>query len=136
MKSTAQQKIINDYAPADHDGPGPQLMTAETLTGNKVVDASDEKLGDIEAIMLDVPSGRVAYAVLATGGFLGMGERLFAIPWSALQLDADNECFVLNINKDRLENAPGFDKGDWPSMADMTWATEVHEYYGSRPYWE
>jgi hypothetical protein len=86
--------------------------------------------------MLDVPSGRVAYAVLSSGGFLGIGDKLFAIPWSALTLDADNKCFILNIDKERLKNAPGFDKDHWPSMADQRWATEVHSYYQRRPYWE
>lgn len=59
--------------------------------------------------MLDVPSGRVAYAVLSFGGFLGMGEKLFAEPWSALTLDTVNKRFVLDVTKDRLTDAPGFD---------------------------
>jgi sporulation protein YlmC with PRC-barrel domain len=118
------------------EGPGPYVMEADTLEGNDVVNAQGEKLGDIKTIMIDVPSGRVAYAVLSSGGFLGIGEKLFAIPWSALTLDADNKCFILNIDKERLKNAPGFDKDHWPSMADQRWATEVHSYYQRRPYWE
>ena len=88
------------------------------------------------AIMLDVERGRIAYAVLSVGGFLGLGDKLFAVPWSALKLDTDRSCFVLNVDKERLENAPGFDKDRWPSMADEQWATEIHSYYGSRPYWQ
>ena len=118
------------------EGPGPYVMAADTLEGDDVVNAQGEKLGDIKSIMIDVPSGRVAYAVLSSGGFLGIGEKLFAIPWSALTLDADNKCFILNIDKERLKNAPGFDKDHWPSMADLRWATEVHSYYQRRPYWE
>ena len=118
------------------EGPGPYVMEADTLEGNDVVNAQGEKLGDIKSIMIDVPSGRVAYAVLSSGGFLGIGGKLFAIPWSALTLDADNKCFILNIDKERLKNAPGFDKDHWPSMADQRWATEVHSYYERRPYWE
>lgn len=117
-------------------GPGPHLMSAATLTGDKVVNAANDDLGKIEEIMLDVPTGRIAYAVMSSGGFLGMGDRLFAIPWQALQIDTDKECFVLDIDKKRLENAPGFDKDHWPSMADTAWATNVHTYYGRRPYWE
>jgi PRC-barrel domain len=83
-----------------------------------------------------IRSGRVAYAVLSFGGFLGMGDKLFAIPWNALTLDADNERFILDVPQERLQNAPGFDKNHWPSMADQRWATEVHSYYGTRPYWE
>ena len=118
------------------EGPGPYVMEADTLEGNDVVNAQGEKLRDIKSIMIDVPSGRVAYAVLSSGGFLGIGGKLFAIPWSALTLDADNKCFILNIDKERLKNAPGFDKDHWPSMADQRWATEVHSYYQRRPYWE
>ncbi len=118
------------------DGPGPEVMDADTLIGDSVVNASGEDLGKIEAIMLDVASGRIAYAVLSFGGFLGMGDKLFAIPWSALTLDTDQKCFTLSVAKERLEKAPGFDKDHWPSMADTTWATEIHSYYNTTPYWE
>ena len=118
------------------EGPGPQVMDADTLTGDSVVNASGEDLGKIEAIMLDVASGRIAYAVLSFGGFLGMGDKLFALPWSSLTLDTDNKCFVLDVPKERLENAPGFDKDHWPSMADRTWANDLHSYYNARPYWD
>jgi uncharacterized protein YrrD len=111
-------------------------MAADTLDGDSVVNAQGEDLGKIEDIMLDVERGRIAYAVLSYGGFLGMGDKLFAVPWSALTLDADRHCFVLNVDKQKLENAPGFDKDHWPTMADPTWAGELHTYYGSRPYWE
>ena len=86
--------------------------------------------------MLDVPRGRIAYAVMSSGGFLGMGDKLFAIPWSALTLDTDNKCFVLDVDKQRLQDAPGFDKDNWPSTADPDFDSRVHSYYGARPYWE
>lgn len=85
--------------------------------------------------MIDVQRGSVAYAVMSCGGFLGLGDKLFAIPWSALTLDADRHCFVLDADKERFEKAPGFDKDRWPAMADGDWASRVHEYYGVRPYW-
>ena len=116
-------------------GPGPELMRAATLEGNDVFNHVDEKLGTIQDIMIDVPRGRVAYAVLSRGGILGMGEKLFAIPWSALTLDTDRKCFLLDIDLERMEDAEGFDKDNWPRMADTAWATQVHEYYGQRPYW-
>lgn len=118
------------------DGPGPEVMSAETLIGDPVVNSAGEDLGDIKAIMLDVTTGRIAYAVLSFGGFLGVGNKLFAIPWTALTLDAAEKRFILNIAKDRLENAPGFDKDHWPSMADSSWANEIHAYYNVRPYWD
>ncbi|MDQ2694397.1 MAG: PRC-barrel domain-containing protein [Pseudomonadota bacterium] len=117
-------------------GPGPQVMGATTLAGDKVVNSQGEDLGKIEEIMLDMSSGRVAYAVLSFGGVMGIGDKLFAIPWSALRLDTANKWFVLDVPKDQLKNAPGFDKNAWPSMADRRWATDVHTYYGTRPYWE
>jgi len=117
-------------------GPGPQLMTASTLEGDKVVNRQGEDLGEIDEIMIDVPRGRIAYAVMSSGGFLGMGDKLFAIPWSALTLDTDNKCFILDVDKQRLENAPGFDKDHWPSMADPQFGSQIHSYYGARPYWE
>lgn len=118
----------------DSDGPGPQLMGADTLIGNDVYNEAEEDLGDIKEIMLDMATGRVAYAVLSFGGIMGMGEKLFAVPWDALKLDTVNERFTLNISKDRLENAPGFDKDRWPDMADQSWANEIHSYYGTSPY--
>src|SRR5437764_12491548 len=117
-------------------GPGPEVMDAATLIGDKVVNANDDDLGKIEAIMLDVQTGRIAYAVLSFGGFLGMGTKLFALPWSALTLDTDEKQFILDVPKDKLENAPGFDKNHWPSMADPRWAKDLHAYYDVTPYWE
>ena len=121
---------------AKNDGPGPRVMSASTLEGDEVLNRQGEKLGKVEQIMLDVPTGRIAYAVLASGGFLGIGDKLFAIPWRSLTLDTDNKCFILDIAKERLEGAPGFDKDHWPSMADERWAQQLHTYYGVRPYWE
>lgn len=116
-------------------GPGPDVMAASTLDGNKVVSSDGEHVGKISDIMLDVRSGQIAYAVLSTGGFLGIGDTLHAIPWGALTLDTDDKCFVLDASAERIKNAPGFDKDNWPSMADMQWGTTVHAYYNRPPYW-
>lgn len=115
-------------------GPGPHLMGADTLIGNEVVNHNDENVGEIKEIMLEVQTGRVSYAVLSFGGFLGMGEKLFAVPWSALKLDTENKRFVLNVDKERLSEAPGFDKGKWPNMADPAWSSTIHSYYGTQPH--
>ncbi len=113
------------------DGPGPQLMGADTLNGNDVYNSDGEDLGDIKEFMIEMSSGRVAYAVLSFGGLLGMGDKLFAVPWSALKLDTVNKRFTLNVPKSRLVDAPGFDKDHWPAMADAAWATGVHKFYGT-----
>lgn len=112
-------------------GPGPALMGADTLIGDSVVNAQEDELGDIKEIMLDMRNGRVAYAVLAFGGLFGLGEKLFAVPWQALHLDTVNKRFVLDVEKARLKNAPGFDPDAWPDMSDMSWARQVHGFYGT-----
>ena len=119
------------YSSNNGDGPGPQLMGADTLIGNDVYSQNEEDLGDIKEIMLDTSTGKVSYAVLSYGGFLGMGEKLFAVPWEALKLDTENKRFVLNVDSEKLESAPGFDKDNWPNMADEKWADSIHSFYGT-----
>ena len=85
---------------------------------------------------MDPDSGRILYSVLSFGGFLGMGDKLFAVPFHSLQLTSDNSKFTLDVDKERLKNAQGFDKSNWPNMADSRWARETHEFYRQRPYWE
>lgn len=111
-------------------GPGPELMGAHTLIGDNVVNQADEHLGSIKEIMLDMKTGHVTYAVVAHGGVLGIGEKLFAVPWSVLNLDAINKRFVMNIEKEHFENAPGFDSDHWPDMANPRWVDTVHHHYG------
>jgi len=113
----------------------PNVISASTVIGDPVVNAQGDSLGRIEEVMLDVHDERIAYAVLSFGGFLGIGDKLFAVPWGALQLDTDEKRFVLNESKERLENAPGFDKSDWPDMADRGFGAQVYDYYGIARYW-
>ena len=113
----------------------PTVMAADALTGDKVVNFQKEDLGKIEHLMIDLESGRIAYAVLSFGGFLGMGDKLFAIPWSSLKVDTVERRFVLNVDKELLKAAPGFDKEHWPDMADRAWGAKVYTYYGAKPYW-
>jgi sporulation protein YlmC with PRC-barrel domain len=128
-----KQAATRGTGPNDSHGPGPNLMGADTLIGNDVCNEVAEDLGNIKEIMLDMRTGRVSYAVLSFGGFMGMGEKLFAVPWEALRLDTNNKRFVLDVTKSRLESAPGFDKQHWPDMADATWEQSIHAYYGTRP---
>jgi sporulation protein YlmC with PRC-barrel domain len=107
-----------------------RTLSASTLAGDAVRNTAGESLGKIEELMIDLPTGRVAYAVLSFGGVLGIGSKLFAVPWNSLQLDADKHEFVLDASKERLANAPGFDKDNWPDMTNIAWAREVHSYYG------
>ncbi|SPB18196.1 PRC-barrel domain-containing protein [Caballeronia novacaledonica] len=117
------------------EGPGPNVMAASTLEDTTVITSDDEDVGKIKDIMLDVPSGRVAYAVLSSGGFLGIGDTLRAIPWNALTLDTDQKVFRVDITAERIKSEPGFDKDHWPSMADVSWGLSLHRYYNRTPYW-
>ncbi|MDM7917224.1 MAG: PRC-barrel domain-containing protein [Candidatus Eisenbacteria bacterium] len=113
-----------------------RVLSASTMIGDKVRNPAGDTLGKIEEIMFDTQRGRIAYAVLSFGGFLGMGDKLFAIPWKALQLLPEEHAFLLNVDKEILERAPGFDKDDWPDMADPQWSRDIHDYYRMQPYWE
>ena len=117
------------------EGPGPNVIAADTLKGNMLFTSDREDVGKISEAMLDVHSGRIAYAALSSGGFFVMGDRLYAIPWSALTLDTDEKCFRLNVTADRVKNAPCFDKYHWPAMADEQWGSSLHQYYNRQPYW-
>src|SRR4051794_40405509 len=107
-----------------HKGPGPYLMGAHTLTGEKVVNHHAEELGSIKEFMLDMRTGKVAYAVMSFGLF-SVGEKLFAVPWTAMRLDTVNKCFVVNIEREHLINAPGFEKDAWPDMNDPEWVHDL-----------
>lgn len=113
-----------------------QLLSSSTLSGDEVRNREGEDLGTMKDFMIDLDRGCVAYAVLSFGGWMGVGDKLFAVPWAALTVDEDQKCFIMNARKDDLKDAPGFDKDNWPDMADETWATAVYQYYGVEPYWE
>jgi hypothetical protein len=84
---------------------------------------------------IDMETGRIAYAVLSFGGFLGMGDKLFAVPFQSMQFDVEDEEFVLDVNIERLKNAPGFDRNHWPKMGEREWGSKIHADYGQKPYW-
>jgi sporulation protein YlmC with PRC-barrel domain len=109
---------------------------ASSIIGTDVVNAKGDNLGEIKEVVIDPETGRVAYAVVAFGGFLSMGEKLFAIPFSAFKFDQGDNKYVLNVTKERLEKAPGFDADAWPLMTDEKWNREVYKYYERPPYWE
>jgi hypothetical protein len=120
----------------------PLFLTARTINGDKVINTAKEHLGKIEDLMIDLENGRVAYAVLSFGGFLGLGNKLFAVPWEALTARPHEHAFVLNVGKETLEKAEGFDKDDWPvtceQLATSTreWLANIYTCYGYKPYWQ
>jgi len=105
------------------------------IIGSNVVNARGDSLGNIREIVMDPYTGRAAYSVVALGGFLGMGEKLFAIPLSAFAYNVTKNEYVLNVSKERLEAAPGFDAEHWPAMDDEKWNSDLHSYYELLPYW-
>jgi sporulation protein YlmC with PRC-barrel domain len=112
------------------------VMSSGKVIGGKVQNRKGEDLGSIKELMIDATSGRVAYAVLSFGGFLGMGNKLFAIPWDALTFKPDKQVFLLKVDKATLESAPGsFDPNEWPDLADKRLGKKVYSHYGVQPYW-
>ena len=111
-------------------------VKASSIIGTNVVNPNGDNLGDIKEVVIDPRTGRVAYSVVAFGGFLGMGEQLFAIPFSSFKYNATSKDYVLDVSKERLKDAPGFDADHWPSMADEKWNRDVYKYYDRSPYWE
>lgn len=119
------------YSEDSNSGPGPKLMGAETLIGNAVFNPEGENLGTIREFMIDMDTGEIDYAVLSFGGFMGIADKLFAVPWRALKLDTEHHRFTLKISSAVLKDAPGFNKTQWPSMADELWARDVHHFYST-----
>ena len=93
------------------------VLSSSSLTGTGITNDKGESLGDLKDLMIDLQSGNIAYAVVSFGGFLGMGNKLFALPWDAFVVDEKNEKLIVNIDKQVLENAPGFDKDNWPKKS-------------------
>lgn len=106
------------------------ILSASTLEGDNVKNAEGENLGDIKDIMIDTTTGQVEYYVVSFGGFLGIGDKYFAVPPQAISADTEHHCMILNIDKERLKDAPGFDKDDWPDMADPSFRDQVYTHYG------
>ena len=118
-----------------HTMHGREPFTAKKLIGDAVVSPRGEDLGKIEDLVIDPKTGRVDYAVLSFGGFLGMGDKLFAVPLEAMKMSPEEKRFILDVDKERLKQAPGFDKNNWPEASDRAFGTKVYNYYGYEPRW-
>ena len=135
QNKTSDTLEVISIGPEVAERPGSEILSAKTFEGAAVVNLQEEDVGKVSHIMIDMQGGQIAYAVVSIGGLLGVGSKLYAIPWAALTFDAQNNRFSLDLDKERLENAPGFDKDHWPSMTDIAWGTGIHDYYGQRNYW-
>jgi sporulation protein YlmC with PRC-barrel domain/osmotically-inducible protein OsmY len=110
------------------------LERASDLIGMEVQSQQGEKLGDIKDVMVDLQSGRIPFAVLSSGGILGVGDRLLAIPPTAL--DSQGDALVLSVDQNQLKNAPTFGRNEWPQTMDRQWSANVYQFYGQQPYWQ
>lgn len=119
----------------------PKMLSTGSMEGDKIVNEKGENLGDVKDVMIDMQTGSVAYVVLSFGGFLGLGNKLFGVPLEAMRKKPDEHAFILNVDKERLENAPGFDKDHWPGTeageSYQDYVMNVYDYYGYKcPYSE
>lgn len=111
------------------------VISAETVIGTAVENRQGETLGTIKSVMIDKVSGRVVYAVLSFGGFLGLGERYHYLPWSVLSYDPSQTAYVLDIDKDKLRAAPTFEREGDVDFNDPSTGRRVYDYYGVMPFW-
>ncbi len=112
-----------------------RLISSEKVTSTSVENARGDSLGHIDDIMIDKISGRVAYAILQYGSFLGMGGKRFALPWDLLKYDTGRNAYLVDISEDRLKNAPSYDEGSEPAWGDRNYNRQLHDYYGSKADW-
>jgi len=111
------------------------LISANKVEGTTVVNPAGEKLGSIEEIMIDKRSGKVAYAVMSFGGFLGIGDRHHPLPWGVLKYDTNLNGYVVNLDKRVLEQAPMYGSDERIDLADEAYGKKIHDYYKVPPYW-
>ena len=112
--------------------PNHQLISSEDVEGTNVYDMKGSKIGDIDHLMIDKVSGRVRYAVMSFGGFLGLGHSHYPVPWGALKYDTSLGGFRTNITEQQLKDAPEFSDDTW---GDRDWETRTHKHYAAPSYW-
>ena len=127
VSARAQERLSSDETR--------KLIAADKVEGTTVRNRAGEKLGSIENVMIDKLTGKVAYAVMSFGGFLGIGDQYHALPWGMLKYEPDMESYVVDLDKDRLEGAPTYRKTEALDWDDPVWARKVHDYYNVPPFW-
>ena len=117
--------LNSSYAARDKSG----VLKASNLIGAKVQDTEGKKLGTIKDLVIDPLEGDIGYAVLDFGGFLGLGDKYFAVPWDAFKLGENHKYLILDVSKKVLKNAPGFPKDQWPDMSNGQWIITLYDFY-------
>lgn len=118
---------------ADSMAESPKIHRASEVIGlNVTTPDKEDTIGEIDDLVLDADNGKVRYAAVSVGGFLGIGDKLIAVPWQAFKCLKDedgNSYLTLDTTKEALEKAPGFDKNSWPDFGDQKWSSENDRHY-------
>jgi len=135
MKTNEKRYETDNITGVNHEGPDANIpverLTAGSIIGTGVEHMSEEKLGKIDNLMVNLRTGEIEYVILEFGSFLGLGGKLFAIPFFEMKVDPSRKIFILNRDKEYLKNIPGFDKNHWPDTNDHQYFDEVNTHWGS-----
>jgi hypothetical protein len=112
------------------------VIGSDKVEGTPVYNRQGEKLGSIHTVMIDKISGKVAYAVMSFGGFMGLGDRYRPLPWSVLTYDAGKGGYTVGLDRSTPEKAPTSARVETPDWGDRSWGEQLHKHYRARPYWE
>ena len=122
--------------PAGAGTPSNKILVAKSFQASKLMglnvrNLQGEKIGKVHDLVLNIENGKIAYAAISVGGVLGVGDKLFAVPYAQMKFDhgKDEQFFVLDVAKEKLDSAPGFNQSDWPNFADPNWTIKIDEYY-------
>jgi hypothetical protein len=119
----------------EHHEETTNLISSDKVAGTDVYNTAGDSLGEIHDVMIDKRSGKIAYAVMSFGGFLGMGERYHPLPWSTLKYDTGQGGYVVGLTKEQLEKAPTYASNESPAWGDRSYEEKIHSYYQTQPYW-
>ena len=111
------------------------LISGSKVQGTTVYNTQGENLGEVYDVMIDKVSGKIAYAVMSFGGFLGIGNRYHPLPWSTLKYDTRQQGYVVGLTKQQLERAPTYGANERPAWGDRAYEKDLHDYYKAPPYW-
>jgi sporulation protein YlmC with PRC-barrel domain len=120
----------------DTTNPAGRLIGADQVQGTTIYNPRGDNLGSVEDVMIDKVSGRIAYAVVGFGGFLGIGDRHYPLPWEKLKYDTSMGGYVVDLDKNTLQGAPSYADDEAVAWNDRAWDERVYDYYGARPYWD
>jgi sporulation protein YlmC with PRC-barrel domain len=132
---TPRDRVYDATAGTLANAPLLSFNKASELIGMNVKNRENEKIGEVKDLIVDLRSGRVTYAVISSGGLLGIGDKLVAIPARTFEYSEADKKLVLNVDKEVFANAPRFEKDKWPDLNDVRWNTDVYQHYGEQPYW-